>query len=174
MRCFICSDFRPILLTLCTNHRSLGKMQFLFQLMGKHLSLCFSNNLLEDVSTTSPWTTSYVARIQAIKKTLISSICLISDNLCFPIKCNKIRLKTPCIWKLNNMIKIKQIRRAVIKSEMIKLEVKEIRKLERTIKKKKRKIKMTSLVKWWNKTRYNILKTQKGIINNCTLLQLKT
>ena len=46
------------------------------------------------------------------------------------------------------MIKIKQIRRAVIKSEMIKLEVKEIRKLERTIKKKKRKIKMTSLVKW--------------------------
>ena len=46
------------------------------------------------------------------------------------------------------MIKIKQIRRAVIKSEMIKLEVKEIIKLERTIKKKKRKIKMTSLVKW--------------------------
>lgn len=46
------------------------------------------------------------------------------------------------------MIKIKKIRRAVIKSEMIKLEVKEIRKLERTIKKKKRKIKMTSLVKW--------------------------
>lgn len=37
------------------------------------------------------------------------------------------------------MIKIKKIRRAVIKSEMIKLEVKEIRKLERTIKKKRGK-----------------------------------
>ena len=61
--------------------------------------------------------------------------------------------------KIKHYDKNKTIRRAVIKSEMIKLEGKEIRKLERKIKKKKRKIKMMSLVKWWNKTRYNILKT---------------
>ena len=50
--------------------------------------------------------------------------------------------------KIKHYDKNKTIRRAVIKSEMIKLEGKEIRKLERKIKKKKRKIKMMSLVKW--------------------------